>query len=439
MKKHLSLSRLLHKDKLMMVVSLVLAIFIWFMVVYDQGNTEQRVIGNIPVSVTLSPYASEDLKLRIVDGADATATITVEGSRSVIGMLTAKDITVTAETGAVLKEGTYELPLRVATAGNYRILNVFGSDGINSTITITCDVWSEKAFPLTAESVEYSKLSVSNTEQLRFGTPSISGAAIVNNSVVVTGPKSSIGRIVRVAAVVTEESKLSETASFSADLVAYDQFDRPVESVSFMNAEDGKVNVIIPVLGYYKETVALNIQNAPASLHDKVSLSKDSVELWAIPNELQEYMEVVRAGLTVDFDQLLAEGKDVSKVIDLEETSGVLPFGNSVSLTVAMDLSGYTNKTVRVPVTDSNLDVRNCPDGVQIKVEASEPLEVTLCGPSSVLRKIDPKKIRVVIDAQTLQNVHNQKVTVRIEYDNDSVWTYYGGADYKVEISTIDG
>ena len=81
MKKHISFSYLLHKDKLMMVVSLVLAIIIWGLVVYGQGHTQERVISGIPVSVTLDPWVSEELKLQIVDGADATATVRVRGAR----------------------------------------------------------------------------------------------------------------------------------------------------------------------------------------------------------------------------------------------------------------------------------------------------------------------------------------------------------------------
>ena len=435
MKKHLSFSYLLHKDKLMMVVSLVLAIIIWTLVVYNQGNTEQRVIGNVPVSVSLTPYASEDLKLRIVDGADAVATITVEGPRSVIGVLSAKDITVTADTGAVLKEGTYTLPLRVSSSGNYKILSVVGSDGMNNSISITCDVWSEKSFALTPNNVEMPKLSVSNTESLRFGTPSLSGTAIADGMVTVTGPKSAIARIARIAAIVSDEATLAETASFSADLVAYDQYDRPIDSVAFLNTEDAKVHVVVPIMQYYKETVSLDIQNAPVALADKISLSKDAVELWAIPNELEEYMEVVRSGLVVDFDRLLAEGKDIERVIALEETSGVLPFGNSVSVTVAMDLSAYTNKKVTVPISADNVVVENCPEGYQVKVETSEPLEVVLCGPSSVLKKLDPKQLRIVVDADGLQPVHNQKIGVRIESDNESIWTYYNDVGYKIEIS----
>ena len=68
-------------------------------------------------------------------------------------------------------------------------------------------------------------------------------------------------------------------------------------------------------------------------------------------------------------------------------------------------------------------------------VETAEPLEVVLCGPSAVLKKFDPKQLRIVVDAEDLQPVHNQKIGVRIECDNEAVWAYYNDSGYKIEIS----
>ena len=84
MKRHFSLNRLLHNDKLMMVLSLVFALFIWYSVVNDTVNVQQREITGVPISITLNDYARETMKLRIVEGAEATATVVVEGPRSVI-------------------------------------------------------------------------------------------------------------------------------------------------------------------------------------------------------------------------------------------------------------------------------------------------------------------------------------------------------------------
>lgn len=436
MKKRFSFSYLLHKDKLMMVVSLILAIIIWVLVVYDQGNTEERVISGVPVSVTLTPYASEDLKLRIVDGADAVATVRVEGSRSAVGMLSAQDITVTADTGSVLKEGTYKLPLRVTASGNCKILGVVGDDGSSSTISITCDVWSEKPFPLTADNVVMTGLTLADSEKMAFGTPSPSGAAIQEGSVIVSGPKSGISRIVRVAAIISEEEQMSETTSFTAELIAYDAYDRPVDSVTFLNAEDGKVNVVVPVMGYHKEDVALVIKNAPTGLAEKVTLSQQAVELWAIPSELEEYLSDVRNGLVVDFDFLRAEGKDITIPLELKKTSSVRPLSNSETLNIALDLSSYTNKLVTIPLTVENVEVKNCPDGYVVELEQNMLPNVVVCGTRTDLKNLKMDQLRVVVDAGGLSAGH-YTLNVRVEFTDAVLWTYYGAEGYEIQLGIV--
>lgn len=432
MKKRFSFSYLLHKDKLMMVVSLILAIIIWVLVVYNQGSTQERTISGVPVSITLTPYASEDLQLRIVDGADAVATVRVEGSRSAVGMLRAQDITVTADTSAVLKEGTYKLPLRVTSSGNCNVLGVVGDDGSSNTVTITCDVWSEKPFTLTADSVESPKLSLSDSEKTIFGTPSISGAAIgKEGSVIVSGPKSLIRRIVRIAAVIPEEKKIAETTAFTADLVAYDADNKPVESVTFLNAEDGKVNVVIPVLEYHTETLSVMVKNAPSGLKDTVSLSQNTLEVWALPSEWEEYIADIRNALLLDFDQMKAASKDVSVPVELKK-AGIRPITEALS--IEADLSNYTNKTVRIPLTKDNVVVRNCPAGYAVEVEQSLLENVVICGKYSVLNKVDPAKLQVIVDVGGLTEKHNT-VKVRIESEEGTLWTYYGDTGYELQIA----
>ena len=57
MKKQFSFSRLLHKDKLMMLISLILAIIIWAVVDSNQGY-EHTMDFTVPVKVETSEFAT---------------------------------------------------------------------------------------------------------------------------------------------------------------------------------------------------------------------------------------------------------------------------------------------------------------------------------------------------------------------------------------------
>lgn len=431
MRKRFSFSHLLHKDKLMMVVSLILAIIIWGLVVYGQGHTQERVISGIPISVTLDPWVSEEMKLQIVDGADATATVRVRGARSVIGLLTSQSITITADTKDVLKEGTYTLPIRVISSGDYDILSVVGGDGVNPTVKITCDVIIEKPFTLNSDHVELPHVSLSNNEKYRFGNPSPSGAAIQDGAVTLSGPKSDINRIERIAAVVSEEKIVSETTSFTADLVAYDGHDQIIETVTFLNAEDGKVNVVVPVMEYHKEELSLNIKNAPSGMENVASVSPSTIEFWAIPSALEDFRAMLQQKLTVDFADEKAEGAVVTRPLDLEKVSGILLKSDEMPV-LTLDFTDMVSKTVSIPLTEANV-VK--PDHVQM--EQSVLPDVVICGDTATIAALDPARLRVVIDATGLSSGH-VTVKVRVESDEETLWVYYGDKDYELRIAVSE-
>lgn len=435
MKRRFSFSHLLHKDRLMMVVSLVLAIIIWVLVVYGQGHTQERVISGIPVSVTLDPWVSEALKLQIVDGADATATVQVRGARSVVGLLTSQSITVTADTKDVLKEGTYTIPIRVISSGDYDILSLVGDDGANPTIKITCDVIVEKTFSITSDDVELPHLSLSDKEKYRFGNPSPSGAAIQEGMVTVSGPKSEISRITRVSAVISEEQELSETTSFTANLVAYDENDQAVKSVTFLNAEDGKVNVVVPIMEYHVEELALNVKNAPADAESMVSVSPATIELWAIPSALDDYLAVLQQKLTVDFEKEQANGEVVARPIEMEKTSGILLKTEEVPV-LTLDFSKRVSRTVDILLSETNVEVRNCPEGFTFGLEQSVLSNVVICGDAVAIADIDPAELRVVVDAAGLPSGYIT-VKARIESNEESLWVYYGDSGYELQIAIV--
>lgn len=436
MKKRISFSQLLHKDKLMMVVSLVLAIVIWVLVVYDQGNTEERPISGIPVSVTLTPFASEDLKLRIVDGADAVATVYVEGPRSVIAQLTKQDITVTADTSTLLTPGTYAVPIRATSSGKFDILRVVGDDGVGATVKVTCDVIIEKTFAVTAENVVMSNLSLKDSEQLRFGTPSPSGEAIVDGMVTISGPKTSILNIDHISAVIKDEQSMEATASFTAELVAYDSYGKPVEGVSFLNAEEGTVNVVVPVLKHHEETLAPTVLNAPKGLVEKVKVSPQQIDLWVIPTETEEYLSEIYKSLTVDFSKELATGKEIVRSVELKKTGSVIPFNSSETVQLKIDFTDCSNKKINVPVTEKTVEIVNCPEGYTVEWDQKELTGVTICGSSSILNKLKADQVKLIIDLEGV-SVGHQTIKVSVQCADGSLWTYYGEQGYEMQINVV--
>jgi len=425
MKQKITINRLLHNEKLMILVSLVLAIIIWAGVVYGPGNDIERVLTGVPVSIKLNDYASQTLNLQIVDGGDATATVTVSGTRSVISKLSARDIQLTADTGNVIKEGTYVLQLRAVPSGDFSIVSIVGDDGNNSTVTITCDVWREQLFPV---KVTMPDLAVSDPEKYQFGTPSISGDAVSGSSVTVSGPKSDIDRIDRVEAMISERRVVSETSAFSASLTAYDKKGKEIETISFVNAEDAKIDVTVPVMEYHKLKLEPVLKNVPKGYEDRkdlVSVTPSEIEFWSVPSETEDYVAKINELLVVDFDQLNPE--NLTRETTLKAVDGVRLVNSSETIKVKVNLYGiYTRTLVDVPLSKDNFRVENCPDEYTVKVEQNRIPQVLICGPYYIINRIKAEDIVLVVDLSDEATVGQQVVKARLQLDEDTAWVNYG-------------
>ena len=433
MKQRFSLSRLMHNDKLMMLVSLVLAIVVWALVVYGPSNVQEQVITGVPVSITLNDYASQTLNLRITSGSNATATVRVYGPRVVVSKLSAADITVTADTGNVIKEGTYTLPLRATSSGDYSIVSVVGDDGTSNTVTISCDAWREVSFPV---SVEMPGLSVLDEQSLQFGTPVVSGDAVVDGQVTVTGPRTDINRISSVVAVIPDTEIIDEAKVYTAKLTARDEAGDEITTVSFTNAEDGNVSVTVPVLVYRRGELSPSRLHAPAAYQNNtglVSVSPSAVELWGVPSELDEYIANLQNQLRVDFDQL--SPSTLTRQIALKTVEGVRPVNGSETITVKVQLSGMSTRTLEVPLSASNFTVLNCPAGYKVNLSQSKLSELVLCGDAKTLKQVNVNDILVTLDMAGAATPGKQTLTARVSVRNrDGVWVYYGENQHGVAV-----
>lgn len=431
MKKRISLSRLMHNDKLMMLVSLLLAILIWALVVYGPSNTQEKVISGVPISVTLNDYANQTLNLRITSGANETATVKVKGLRSVVSQLSAADIVITADTGNVIKEGTYTLPLRAASNGDYTIQSVVGPDGNNDTVTISCDVWREAFFQL---SVEMPNLSVADEQSYQLGTPFVSSSVISDGLVTLSGPRTDINRIDAVVAVISDEATLNESSVFSAKLEARDEQGNVIDTVSFVDAEDAVVSVTVPVLVYREVELKPDVSNVPAGYANSSSLvtvSPSKLELWGLPTEIDDYIASVQEYLKVDFNHLTPE--DMNQDIYLSVKDGIRLVNGEDTLSVKVNIANVITKTFDVAIDEENFNANNVPEGYTVTAKQTK-LSVTLCGPSNELNAVKASDIKATV-ALAQESTGLQTVQASISVPGKTmVWACYNDGMTGVEM-----
>ncbi|MBQ3094623.1 MAG: hypothetical protein IJC52_05560, partial [Clostridia bacterium] len=184
MKKGFSFTRLLYNDKLMLVLSLLISVAIWFGVISDSANIEER---SIPVTVTVdltNSYAHQS-GLRIIGEDTFTAQVNVSGAWSVITKLDEADFRVRPDLTAITGAGDVDLPLNVtrnSAETDYDIISVTPSE-----ISVVCDYWQEGArFRV---QTDVSALKAAEFEKYQIGEPVLDKTAFPDGSVTLSGPK----------------------------------------------------------------------------------------------------------------------------------------------------------------------------------------------------------------------------------------------------------
>lgn len=459
MKKHVTFNRLLHNDKLMLIVSLVLAIALWAWADFDQSTLHEMTVSDVPVSVSLSSTATDTLGLHIVEGADVLADVKVVGTRADLRVLRENSIHIEARAQDVMDRNPDPVLLDVVLPGNTsskcQVVDVSGKNITQKNgryyLTIKCEVFVEETFVISSNQVKMPNLSLSDKEMMKFGALEIVGLPNKGNEVTIYGPQDAVGQVHEVCAVISDSKKLSKIGHFKAKLVAYDKKGNPVENVTFNNQTNVEVGVIVPVVVYQKQSLSIvEAKHAPSALLNKLVISPETIVLGELPEKkvLGAYMEDIRENLTVDFDRWLAEkDKPITQTVvmlkekdDVVQKDGVYLDRAPNQITITLDVEGYTNQTKEIVLSGENVRFA-CDEGVAAELKSTS-LQVVLCGPKEKLDKFDPDKICFEIKATGQAEGEKHKVSVRPELvGHDDMWVYFGTDDdaitYEIEYEIV--
>ena len=450
MKKRFSFNRLLHKDKLMMIVSLILAIIIWVMVGVEQGITYEDEIYEVPVDVKLSAYGKSQ-GLTLIKGGDITATVKVKGTRAELKDLQTSDITVIADAQDFTDDFESYIPL-TAVSKKYEILEIKVENDPEADSTHPGEIWveakryDELEFTLTELNEEQIRLSgLQHGKNIRIDTVVLDDEAVKDGKVELRGPEKQL-KTVKNISVDLSDVTVKQTDRFVAALKAYDEKGEPVDGLTFITPGQNEVGVVVRAVVYREEEFAItDIANAPEGFDaSMLHLSASKLELGEISGEktvLDSYVESIRESLTIDFDTWLADEKTV-KVVPLETMDGIYLDRVEVPyLTITLDVKDYgkTQKDFDL-VLGENVTIL-CDEGMEATLLQESLTNVILCGPKDLLKKINSDDIRIQIDAtgQGIDQPH--KVSVRPEIllpDENSdalVWLYYGDSVLELEYS----
>ena len=321
--------RVLNNQKLVAVLSVLVAVVIWLTVSVTQSPTVERVVKDVPVVIDDSVPSQMGYEAFGADGL--TVDVTVSGKRYNVGdnVLTNKDITVTAITTYVDAPGNYTLQLRaVANDANADFTIVSKSvDYIEAYFD------TPKTADFTIEPQLKSDGDIITDEDFMTTDPVLS-----TETVTVTGPATQVDKIANAYAVASVDSDLKRSQTYDASLKLVDESG---SELKYLSTNVQNLTVTIPVYRITKLPLVVTFSNVPNSYYvenpPSYTISPSVVQIGLEADKYRDLTEITLGD--IDFNDL-EDGKNTFTFTSEDIADGVTLHQNiTYTVTVDVDLS----------------------------------------------------------------------------------------------------
>ncbi len=396
-------------DFMLKIISLIIAVIIWFAMSITKYPTVKKTILNVPVSFSISGTTAESKGLSALSYKDFTVDVEIQGMNYEIGTYSADDLIATIDTDQVTKEGTYKLDIDVKSkhsADKCTIISV-----TPPTKEIKFDQLDTIKMPMTV-----SAPNVSAQEGFTLKETSITPAEIE-----ISGPEKELDRIDKVVAEYTNQLTLNEDMTVSTDsIILYDADSNRLDSTN-CTLSLSSVDISFVVYKKISMNLAASFINVPPGFDlETLPYSISASSLQVITPQLDaESTEDVQLNPISMYD--ITKGKVFKTEIDSILSNGEINQSGEDIVEVDFDLSGYEQKTFTLKA--SKIEVLNVPQGKQASIDNELISGVTIIGPAKVIKKLKASDLTAVIDLSDAEAngsiSHELKIYCK---DHNDVW-----------------
>ena len=413
-KKKLSLNKLFQNNKFLIILSLVISTITWVYMSMGTTNDTTVTISNIPIQIEL-PDQLDNNGLQVFRDTKQTATVTVTGSRAVLGSIGTKDITVTGATNGIDSAGTYQLSLSAVKANpsaNFQIISTVTPSNVN----VIVDYQRETSFPI-QENVVY-----------KVADGYYASTSLASKNITISGPQTEIAKIAKVSASAELDSTLNAPTSTTANIVLYDKTGTKI-STELLTMEFTDVEATISVLPEKTVNVIPEFINKPKGLdlNDDMLTVEPSKILLAGPKEVLDKTDSVKLE-SIDFATLSNKRYEYDTQ-GINIPSDCKNISNSTSAKLVLDLSGLSKKTFTVDSFKvSGLSSKYKADVTQTS------MNVTVIGSEEELKSLKSSDIEGVIDTSD-QSGTVGSVQMPVTFKLSGTDTCWVNGSYKANIT----
>lgn len=408
--------KLLNRPKILVYVSLVLAVVTFFLVdsqVITLVENEAEILSNEPVNVIYNKEAY------VVEGLVENVDIILTGRKSALYL--AKQL---GEHEVVLDLSDYEAsntPVRVALSYNQTVDNInYKLDPAYVTVTIKKKV-SEK------RNISYELLNEDKLNE-KF---SVSDVTLDQTEVVVKGSEDALAQIATVKALIDlSDPDFTEAITYEVDnlpLVAYDKDGKVLENIEIVPQTVG-ASISFST---YKATVPIVVTTTGNLVAGKaissITINGQTNYTVDIYGEKEDIDKITSVPVTVNIDGR-GSGGALTYNASISKPTGVRSISES-DVQIVVSFGDEKQKTINI----TNVRATNLGSGLTVNRTNSDAISVQVKGVQSVIDSIDESDISAYIDlTDYIEGTHD--IDVKIENTDPRV-TYVVSSKINVVIT----
>lgn len=317
------------------LVSVVVAVILWFVIMSFADPSSSKVISFIPISLVNDNLITDSGSVYSVDGS-LYASVRVTGTTSVLNQISAADFSAVADV-ASMYDLTGQVPVVVTCSSN--LIEAEQIEPLTRSVRLNIETIMSRRFPITVETV--GKIM----DGFLMGQTTVSPT-----SVVVSAPESVIAKIDH-AGVSINISNLSEPAEYVSEIILYNDAGEelnPSSMTPYYRITSETATVTAEVFSVKTLPIIYSVQNqsgvASGFRFTGAELSKTGIQVQGLKSRLAEL-----TGIVIPDGRLDVAGAAGDIQIDLN-IAGYLP--DTVKLTDPEDQILHIVLHVEQLVTD---------------------------------------------------------------------------------------
>lgn len=370
------------------LLSVVIAIILWFVVVMTNNPKDSKEFRNIPVVLTnVELLTGENKVYEVLDNTDIVR-VTVEMPRDKMDQISESDIVAEADVSKLTEINTVPINCYV------------GNDSLNvSSVTCNRDV--------VRLSVEDKINRTFNIEIVPIGKPAegyvIDDISSSLTRIQISGPRSVIEKVKKVVAEVDVTNAVGDI-SVNVAPQFYDENDNAVPNSSKITKSDNTVHLDVKVLVTKEVPVEVSYTGTPAEGYlatGEIGCDPATVMLSGTLPALAGVNKIVIPGEDVDITD--ATG-DFSVTVNLQRYLNIndvkLLDGGTQRVTITVDIEAEAERTLTIP--ERNISILSLPEGFEAELaereEPYEPYEIRISGLEAAVSAVGQDSLRGTLD-----------------------------------------